>query len=138
MASTSTSDRAKWWSDFLLDHVDYPAPARLALQLDGARFKVSCPCHCNAYRVEPGRDAVPLVVPLDSSDQHSPFLIFNANIPLSDGRYLDLDLLADSQGNLFELVIECCANSYPVPDEVEIGEGPIRTTVYGKLLKDPE
>lgn len=121
---------------FVIEQIDFPAPKRLQNQLDGAELSESCDCGCNTYSVVPSADAAPLIEPIPKPDRPGPYLIFNANIPLQSGNYLDLDLCTDQFGNLSDISVGCCANSFPVPDEVVLSNSPIKYTIYGDLLED--
>jgi hypothetical protein len=53
---------------------------------------------------------------------------------MPDDRTLEIILFADPNGNLDYIEVDCCANSYPIPDLVEVDERPFNTSALTRLL----
>jgi len=124
--------RAEFWKEFVASRCDYPNPDRLREQLFGADFADFCYCGCNSFAVKVRTDVEPLSRPLErSSDGHG--AIYTADFKLTDERTLEIVLFADGAGNLDYIEVDCCANSYPVPDDIEV-EGPPFHTWSAKSL----
>lgn len=122
--------RAEFWKEFMTSRCNYPAPDRLQAQLATAEFSDFCECGCNSFAVKPSRGAPPLALP--GRDIGA---IYTADFNLPDSRTLEIILLVDETGNLAHIEIDCCANSYPVPDVVEVEGEPFRTWAAEELLQ---
>ena len=53
--------------------------------------------------------------------------VYTADFRLRDGRTLELILFADDAGNLAYIEVDCCANSYPVPEVIDADDQPFQT-----------
>jgi hypothetical protein len=74
--------------------------------------------------------AAPLVIPDGGIQRRA---IFTADFKMADQRTLEIILFANGAGNLDYIEVDCCANSYPVPDRIEVGQ-PSETWATEKLL----
>ena len=123
--------RAEVWKEFVASRCNYPAADRLRAQLAKAEFSQFCDCGCNSFAVRPSQDA-PLLVTPDGGVGHR--AIYTADFNLSDDRTLEIILFADGTGNLDYIEVDCCANSYPVPDLIEADDQPFHTWAAEQLL----
>src|SRR5947209_5410816 len=123
--------RAEFWKEFVANRCEYPAPDRLRAQLADAEFYDFCECGCNSFAVKANEDAPPLVPPHGGPGHRS---IYTADFKMPDDRTLEIILFADPNGNLDYIEVDCCANSYPIPDLVEVGERPFHITASKRLL----
>jgi hypothetical protein len=57
-----------------------------------------------------------------------------ADFKLADGRTLEIVLFADGSGNLVYVEVDCCANSYPVPDRISSEAKPFLKWSAKRLL----
>jgi len=115
-------ERAKFWINFIQRNCLFPFPEKLAAQLAVVKFTEFCECGCNSFKVLIAQEsAVAPVVALD----HPRGAIFDCAFRLKDSeKTLELVLFADQHGNLDYVEIDCCANTFPVPEVVEICEPP--------------
>jgi hypothetical protein len=107
--------RAAYWRDFILTRCSFPAPGRLRRQFACATFAEFCACGCSSFAVHVSPEA--RVQPIARPGGHGG-LVFDAWVQLDEERTLEIGLLCDQSGNLAFVEITCCANSFPVPDEV--------------------
>jgi len=122
--------RAEFWKGFVANQCEYPAADRLRAQLADAEFYDFCECGCNSFAVKANKDAPPLVPPHSGPGHRA---IYTADFKMADDRTLEIILFADPSGNLDYIEVDCCANSYPVPDLIEVGQ-PFHTSASERLL----
>ncbi|HEY5721531.1 MAG TPA: hypothetical protein VIT45_04340 [Allosphingosinicella sp.] len=122
--------RAAFWMEFVTDRCDYPAPDRLRAQLTNAEFSEFCGCGCNSFAVRVKPDVAPLA---RSGGSHG--AIFAADFKLADDRTLEIILFANEEGNLDYIEVDCCANSCPVPDVIDVTPEPFRKWSGEGLLR---
>jgi hypothetical protein len=120
--------RAEFWREFVLERCGYPAADRLRAQFAGAEYADFCACGCNSFAVKGRGEAPPLVPPGGSYGA-----IFMADFRLADERTLEIILFADERGDLVFVEVNCCSNSYPVPEIVD-ADGPFDTRTSPLLL----
>ena len=123
--------RAEFWQSFVSSRCNYPSPNRLRAQLAKAEFSDFCECGCNSFAVNASQGAAPLVTPDGGVRRRA---IFTADFKLADERTLEIILFANGAGNLDYIEVDCCANSYPVPDLIEAEARPFRIWATDKLL----
>ncbi len=121
---------AQFWKEFVTNRCGYPAPDRLRAQLSGAEFSEFCECGCNSFAVKVRPD-LPTLVPSGGGYR----AIYTADFLLADERTLEIILFVDDDGNLAFIEVDCCANSYPVPDVVETADEPFQTWATKHLLQ---
>jgi hypothetical protein len=125
--------RAEFWKEFVVNRCDYPAPERLREQLAGAVFSDFCECGCNSFAVEVPAGVAPLVLACnDPPGAHRAF--YTADFKMPDGKTLETILFADERGYLVFIEVDCCANSYPVPDDIKVEAKPFRIWAAKSLL----
>lgn len=124
--------RAEFWKEFVTARCDYPAADRLRAQLAEAKFFDFCDCGCNSFAVK-ATESAPLLVPSGGGAGHR--AIFTADFKMADERTLEIILFADDSGNLDYIEVDCCANSYPVPDVIEADAAPFQTWASEGLLR---
>ena len=118
---TNTPQRAEWWKEFICAKCQFPAPERLRAQFAAAELSEFCDCGCNSFKVRVPEDCG--VTPIASAGGYG--AVFEANFHLTEeGKTLEVVLLANEVGNLAYVEIDCCANSFPVPDTVSVIEPP--------------
>lgn len=116
------AQRLEFWKAFLVDHIGFPHPERLAAQLAAASFSGFCNCGCNSFAT-----TVPAVAGLDplSLPGKSNVAIFQSSLRLEpSGKSLEIMLFSDERGNLSFVEIDCNANSEPVPATIQVKEAP--------------
>lgn len=126
--------RARFWKAFVVDRCGYPAPERLREQLSGAEFSDFCACGCNSFAAKVAAGARPLA----KARRHPSGgggAIYTADFNMRDGRTLEIILFADGDGNLSYIEVDCCANTFPVPDDVDADAKPFLTWA-AELLPD--
>lgn len=117
-------DKAAFWAKFIPDHCQFPDSELLRSHFEHAAFSDFCDCGCNNFKVEI-RDDTKLdpIAPPHEGPGHSPF--FECDFYLDEpGKTLEIILFADARGYLDYVEIDCCANSYPVPDTIRVKEPP--------------
>ncbi len=121
--------RAEFWREFILTRSGYPALDRLRSQFVEAEFSEFCDCGCNSFAVKTCPDIPPLVPP---GGQYGS--IYEVDFMLKDEQTLEIILFAGEDGNLAYVEVDCCANSYPVPDVIEPQAEPFHTHASEGLL----
>ena len=131
------SSRIEFWKRFFVNKCLYPSPDLLRKQLAHAEFTVDCECGCNSYRiwVDPAF-VLPLLPPEPEPKSKGSAAVFMADFKLIDGNTLSVTLFADAQGHLVGVDVDCCANSFPVPDRVIVEEPPFHTWASGSLFRE--
>lgn len=133
---TNGPAKAEFWKRFVAENCRFPALARLRGQLAKAEFTDFCQCGCNSFglRIPPGTDLQPLVTPRPEvrPDRHA--AIYTADFQFADDKTLEIIIFADDEGNLAGIDVDCCANSFPVPQTVSITDAPIHTWASSNLL----
>jgi hypothetical protein len=114
----NTPQRVEFWKEFICSKCQFPAPEKLRAQFAVAQLSEFCDCGCNSFKVQVPASAG--VVPIASAGEYSS--IFEADFKLAEeDKTLEVILFADEAGNLAYVEIDCCANSYPVPEAIEVG-----------------
>lgn len=128
MANDAT--RAEFWRQFIATRCEYPAPARLQAQLAVAEFFEFCACGCNSFAVRiPGSARVE---PLAPPYAHR-YAAFEAFFHLPADKSLEVVIHLDADGYIDYVNVDCCANSEPVPDEIEAADPPYRVWASQRL-----
>jgi len=122
--------RAEFWKTFIATQSAYPAVDRLRAQLEFATFSDFCECGCNSFAVKANPDALSLLAPHDGPGHRA---IFTVDFEMADDKTLEIILFANTDGDLDYIQVECCANSYPVPELIEVGR-PVSTWASDYLL----
>lgn len=129
--------RAAFWKHFLLEKCAYPAPALLRRQLDHAELSEDCACGCNSYkvRIDPAH-AEPLLPPEAEPRGTGRIFVFEANFRMPDDLSLEVMIFANDRGHLDYVEVDCCFNSYPVPDAVVVEEPPYHWWAAETLFRE--
>ena len=122
--------KAEWWRDFILARCPYPAIGRLIDQFARATPCDFCPCGCNSFGLSHHADSLPEPI----AERGGYGAVFESDFLLSDGKTLEIILFADNSGCLTFVEIDCCGNSFPVPDIIEVDEPPFHVHSSKKLL----
>lgn len=127
---TNTLQRAEWWKEFICTKCHFPAPEKLRAQFLVAELSEFCECGCNSFKVQVlgGSKVAPIA-------KHGGYgTVFEANFQLAEeGRTLEVILFAGEDGNLAYVEIDCCGNSYPVPDVISVIEPPFHVHASAAL-----
>ena len=126
---------AAFWEDFILAKSGYPAPDRPRQQFEAAEFTDLC----DGAGISSGLNgaavcAVRPRLPANSRSSDGHWSIYEADFRLSDDKTLEIIIFADQNGNLAYVEVDCCANSYPVPDRIEVEDAPFHTRSADGLL----
>lgn len=127
---TNDLSRAIFWQKFILQRCNFPKPEALAKQYENADLFDFCSCGCNSFgvRIRSGASIAPL------ASVASYGLIFEANFHLTgEQKTLEILLFAGGSGNLEYVEIDCCANSFPVPDAIQVDDSPYHLFVHESL-----
>jgi hypothetical protein len=129
-------NRAEFWKSFILEKSGYPSPERLREQFDKAEFTDFCDCGCNSFGVKVPEEVIvrPLLPKDPKHASEGRWSIFEADFRLPDDKTLEIIIFAHRDGNLAFVEVDCCANSYPVPDEIEVSEPPFHTHADNSLF----
>ena len=126
-------ERADYWREFVGNRCGYPAPRRLKAQLAAAEFFDFCQCGCNSFSVRlPQGTSIPAL----ATAYKMQTAIFEADFVLPHDKHLEIILFADGAGNLSYIEVDCCANSFPVPDDLDSLEAPYATNPSKRVLPD--
>jgi hypothetical protein len=128
--------RAAFWKRFISDKCGYPAPALLRNQFEHAEFSDFCECGCNSFgiRVDPAH--VKPLLPPAAEPRKGHAAIFTADFRMPDEKTLEIIIFADDHGHLDYVEVDCCGNSYPVPDEVAVEEPAFHTWAAESLFRE--
>ncbi len=123
----NTQARAEFWKDFICTRCNFPEPTALRAQFAHAELFDFCECGCSSFRVRVSPTAS--VAPLAETGGRG--VIFEADFRFKHDREKTLEILlfADELGNLSYVEVDCCANSYPIPDSVEVEEPPFNVVL---------
>jgi hypothetical protein len=116
----NTLQQAEFWKGFIIEKCQYPAPQILRAQFERATFSQFCDCGCHSFKVAvPMNESIPRL-----SDSSGYGAVFEAGFHIDDNKTLEIILFADEKGNLAFVEIDCCGNSYPVPEKFTVQEPP--------------
>ena len=126
----NTLERAEFWKEFICTNSQFPAPERLRAQFAAATVFDLCNCGCSSFAVRFEPDAPPGAI----AEKGIPGLVFEAHFSLAEGgKTLEILLFADAVGNLSYVEIDCCGNSYPVPDVIQVLGPPHHVRAVGLI-----
>ena len=117
--------KAAFWAEFIPSRCHFPDPKLLRRHFQQASFTEFCDCGCNNFKVviPPDAELPPLITPDETRRGHVAF--FESDFRFADSdRTLEIILFADSRGYLDYVEVDCCANSYPIPDVIRVEEPP--------------
>jgi hypothetical protein len=127
----NTPERAEFWKEFICTKCQFPAPERLRAQFSHAELSEFCDCGCNSFKVTVREGAG--VEPIATKGKYGK--VFEADFKLADDeKSLEVILLADEAGNLAYVEIDCCVNSYPIPEIVRVQEPPYHVDAHKSLV----
>ena len=121
-------EQAAYWRDFVIARCDFPDPARLAEQFQGARFSDFCECGCNSFDVQVRPGTPPLTRKPEGGG-----VVFTADFAIGGAGQLEILLSVDAAGHLDRVDIGCNANSHPVPAAVPADLKPFHIWASDKL-----
>jgi hypothetical protein len=114
--------KAAFWAEFIPAHCQFPDLELLRRHFQHASFTDFWDCGCNNFKVviPPDVELPPLTEP---HSQRGHVAFFESDFQLDDSdRTLEIILFADNRGYLDYVEVDCCANSYPVPDIIRVKE----------------
>lgn len=127
----NTPVRAEFWKEFICTKCQFPAPERLRAQFENSDLSEFCECGCNSFKVSI-RDSAK-VAPIARGAGYRQ--VFEADFKFAEeDKSLEVILLADGNGNLAYVEIDCCGNSYPIPENVNLLEPPYHVSVSETLI----
>ncbi|MFT3897870.1 MAG: hypothetical protein QM719_09270 [Thermomonas sp.] len=122
-------ERARYWVNFVLERCEFPNNELLRLQFDEAELGDFCNCGCNSFAVKT-REGVALL-----SSGGSFGAIFDAWFPLEgEPNSLEIILFTGETGRLEYVEVDCCGNSFPVPDDIRLAGSVQHGHVSGTLI----
>jgi hypothetical protein len=129
--------KAAFWKEFICARSEFPFPEILRAQFSQAVVTEYCDCGCNAFALAVmARDGVP---PLHKCGTEGAVfeLHFWLADPIPDGPQrgtLEVVVMTDAAGYVSFVDVGCCANTYPVPDQVRVDEPPCYINVAEACL----
>ncbi len=127
----NSSATAAFWIEFLLKECQFPNPAALRKHLENAEFSEFCECGCNSFKVKTASGSEPI------ADPGKYGMVFEANFYLKEeGKTLEVALFTGESGCVEYVEVDCCANSYPVPEVIEVKGAPYHVNASGALLSN--
>jgi hypothetical protein len=123
--STNSASKAAFWTEFVARHVAFPAGPKLRAAFQAGRITRLCDCGCNSFDIEvPEGAGIPALA--KPGGYGSVFeMSFNVNeLGHEERRSLEFVVFADARGQFAGMNVDYCANSFPVPDNVEVQEPP--------------
>lgn len=127
--------RLEFWKSFLVREAGFPAPERLARQLEVGLVTEFCECGCNSFgvHVSPEAGVLPLIGPMKGDAA-----IFQSYFMLKpSAKSLEFVVFADANGNLSYVNIDCNGNSEPVPQHIELDGPPYHLYSSEGLAHEP-
>jgi len=128
----SDPGRFEFWKNFICERCQFPDPGKLRAQFDAGTLRYVCLCGCNSFGIEvPADTSIEPIAPRDDNSKIRERFVHEANFHFrgvrpetESARILEIMLFADRNGNLTYVDISQCANSYPIPDIVEVDTDP--------------
>lgn len=121
--------KADYWRDFILSRCRYPDIDKLRAQFANAILVDFCQCGCNGFAVVHPADSLPQPIATPGGGG----AVFEVDFYLSDGKTLEL-IFVDDTGRLNFVEVDCCGNSIPVPDIIEVDAEPFHIHMSKALL----
>ncbi|MFK8068588.1 MAG: hypothetical protein AB8D52_10100 [Gammaproteobacteria bacterium] len=124
-------ERAEFWKEFICSKCQFPAPEKLRAQFENAELSEFCDCGCNSFEVK-----VTSGYPLEPiATKNNDVLVFEANFLINnEDKTIEIMLFVNEEGNLEYVEIDCCANSFPVPEVITIKESPYHLYISKSLI----
>jgi hypothetical protein len=127
---SNTLARASKWTHFLASRAEFPAGSRLLAAFNAGKVTRLCDCGCNSFDFEiPEGVVAPLAEPGTNGGS-----VFELEFQTSDEqRTLQFFVHVEANGHLAGIEVDCCANSYPVPDDPILVEPPYHVRASAAL-----
>lgn len=122
-------NQAAYWRDFIIARCNFPSPARLAEQFEGAEFSGFCDCGCNSFDVQVRTGTAPL-----ARKPKGGGVVFMADFAMGATGQLEIILSVDATGHLDRVDVMYNANSAPVPDAVLVSSEPFHLWTSKNLI----
>jgi hypothetical protein len=126
---SNSAAKAEAWTEFLASRPEFPRGERLRAALRAGKITRLCDCGCNSYDVEvPEGRCERIAAPGGSG------AVFEISFSTEGASgSLELIVFVDAHGQLAGVEVDYCANSFPVPDNVQIKEPPYHVEVSRAL-----
>ncbi len=126
------SERIDFWKEFICNECEFPCQQNLRRVFENAEFYEFCECGCNSFSVR--FKNIECIEPIATKGSNG--AVFEANFYLEEeGKTLEIILLADEDGYLNYVEIDCCANAYPVPEIIKVRGRPFHIYTSDSLLR---
>jgi len=117
----NNEEKSRFWVEVVCGIGKYSNPQLLKEHLDRSTFSEFCDCGCNSFKVEIDKSAG--LSPISKLGKYGP--IFECDFYLGGEsveprRTLEIIIFTDEDGYISYFEVDCCANSYPVPDKVDL------------------
>ena len=123
----NSAELAAKWTKFVAARPEFPAGPRLLAQFTAGRITRLCDCGCNSFDFASAEDPNISTLVQPSGGFGSVFeLEFRTNEEVGS---LEFCVFADDAGRFAGIDVSYCANSYPVPPNVEVTEPPYHVRV---------
>lgn len=113
----NNKERAKFWVEFIFQKGKYSNPVALKEQFNSGEFSEFCDCGCNSFKVKVPKSQK--IKPIATAGAYGPFHECNYFLEEED-KTLEIILFADEEGYLTYVEIDCSANSFPVPEIINV------------------
>jgi hypothetical protein len=123
---------AKIWVEFICGKAGFSNPSKLREQFDSASFSEFCDCGCNSFKVSV--DKTTGVKPISEPGEYGAFFesdFYEKGDNQDPPRTLEFVLFSDEEGYLSYVEIDYCANTFPVPESVEVESEPFHIRESG-------
>jgi len=123
-------DRATFWQKFIVQRCGFPKPELLITQFQNADLSDFCACGCNSFAVSVRGS--PDVPPLAKRGGYG--LVFEVDFKLpGEEQSLEILLFSGESGYLEYVEIDCCGNSFPVPENINVENAPYNVFLHKSL-----
>lgn len=122
---------ARRWTELIAKRPEFSCGELLLRQFSAGAITRLCDCGCNSYDIAVPRDKD--LPPLVEAGERGGFVFqleFNTNEP---GKTVGFTLFVDKDGYLAVLDVDCCGNSFPMPENPTLSEPPFH--VHGVLSR---
>jgi hypothetical protein len=128
----NTADAAARWTRYLSGCAYVPRAHLIQQHFASGKIKRLCDCGCQSFDLAIA-SAVPLEPLMPPSERGGCALELSYRVVEgTDRQFVDLRVFVDKRGYLFGIDADFCANSAPMPDNVELVEPPFH--LGGALL----
>jgi len=128
----NSADAAARWTRYLSSRAYVPRAPLIQQHFASGKIKRLCECGCQSFDLAIASD-VPLEPLMPASDRGGCALELSYHVVGgNDRQFVDIRVFVDARGYLSGIDADFCANSAPMPDQVELIEPPFH--IAGSLL----